>query len=271
MRNENMQKFQKIFEVSLQNRFEYRLNSFLWMVYSFIPILASMALWSAVYSVQNNNNLSYSKNDMMTYYFIVMIVSNLMKAGYDYYGVANDIKNGGINPYLVRPYDFMKYKFIYSLSENVLFIVIGFVPIVIIGVLFRNMIAINVDILDIVFWIIAIVIGYVINFLCLFIMSICAFFMNSINSLFMTLDILKSIVSGQLFPLMVLPASIYNVLKYSPFQYMLYYPVCILQGNYTNNEMLLFTVIGMMWSIVLFAIARLVWRKGLSSYSAFGG
>ena len=266
-----MQKFRKIFEISLQNRFEYRLNSFLWMVYSFIPILSSMALWNAVYTGRGDTGLYYSRNEMMTYYFIMLIVSNLLRAGYDYHGVANDIKSGGINPYLVRPYDFMKYKFIYSLSENVLFIVIGTVPIIILGILFRNMITIRVNAVSILFFVIAIVIGYIIQYLALFILSICAFYMHSITSLFMTLDILKSIVSGQIFPLTMLPAPIFNIVKYSPFQFMAYYPVCILQGKYTKVEMANFTVVGLIWSVILFAIARFVWKKGLNKYSAFGG
>ncbi len=266
-----MQKFRKIFEISLQNRFEYRLNSFLWMIYSFIPILTSMALWNTVYTQNRNIAGFYSRNEMMTYYFIMMIVTNLLQVGYDYHGVANDIKTGGINTYLVRPYDFMTYKFIYSLSENVLFVVIGTIPIAVIWFLFRDMISVDVNGKDWVFFLLAIIIGYIIHFESLFIMSICAFFMNSITSLYMTLNILKSIVSGQLFPLSILPNYFFIVLKYSPFQYIAYYPVCILQKRYSYKEMIYFTVFGCIWAVILFVLSRVVWKKGLTKYSAFGG
>ena len=247
-----MSKFLKIFEVSVLNRFEYRLNSFMWLLYSFIPTLASMAVWNTVYRERSYNAFGYTNNEMITYYFIMLIVSNLLKAGYDYHGVADSIKYGSINQFLVRPYDFMKYKFIYSLPENVIFIFVGIIPLIVLGVILRSSITLEFNYSIVIFFVIALVLGYLIQFLILFSLSTCAFFMHSITSLFMTLDILKNIVSGQVFPLSILPKPIFKILQYSPFQYLAFYPVGILQGRYEQKEMVMQSLVGFLWILILF-------------------
>ncbi|MBI1371847.1 MAG: multidrug ABC transporter permease [Phycisphaera sp.] len=75
-------------------------------------------------------------------------------------------------------------------------------------------------------------------------------------------------LSGMVAPLELYPQALRDVLPYTPFPYLIWFPVRVLLGDEVNLP-LGFAVMTF-WTIVAWTIYRLLWRAGLKRYSAMG-
>jgi len=75
-------------------------------------------------------------------------------------------------------------------------------------------------------------------------------------------------LSGMVAPLELYPQVLQDVLPYTPFPYLIWFPVRVLLGDPVNLT-LGFTVM-MFWTVFFYAIYRVLWRVGLRRYSAMG-
>ncbi len=75
-------------------------------------------------------------------------------------------------------------------------------------------------------------------------------------------------LSGYIAPLSVFPPGLREIIQWTPFPYLIYFPASILVGLPVDFWRGVLTMIG--WSLVFFALNRWLWRKGLRQYSAMG-
>ncbi len=74
--------------------------------------------------------------------------------------------------------------------------------------------------------------------------------------------------SGMLFPLEVLPTAVRELLLWTPFPYLLWFPATMLSTGDVELTRGLAVLLG--WGALLLALNRVAWRRGLRRYSAMG-
>ena len=62
-----------------------------------------------------------------------------------------------------------------------------------------------------------------------------------------------------------------QILYLTPFPYQLYFPISIYLGKAAGAEMWRGLAMQLFWVLVAYVFARLMWRRGIRRYSAFGG
>ena len=62
-----------------------------------------------------------------------------------------------------------------------------------------------------------------------------------------------------------------QVLNYTPFPYLLFFPVSIYLGQTTGEALVRGLVIQACWLAIAYGLARFVWSRGIKKYSAVGG
>lgn len=97
------------------------------------------------------------------------------------------------------------------------------------------------------------------------------FFWDSSMSLFQLWLGFFFVFSGYILPLELLPAWLYDVVRWLPFRYLLSFPVETILGLVDRQEALV--ALGIQWAYTagFLAMALWAWRKGLARYAAFGG
>lgn len=249
--------------------FEYRFNFLSNLIFSFIPFATNLLIWIAVYN-STGNGFGYSLKELITYYFIILIVNNLIvnKVQGE---VASDIKQGTLNKYLLKPLSYMGYYFFKDLPNRIIYIVVGLLPITILGLLLNKYIVFSINLKTFLFFVFSLFIGYIINFLLSFLISECSFYFSEVTSFFPPINVLKDIISGRVFPLNIIPKSLYQVLLFTPFQFTGYFQVMIILNRYSESEIIQTLFLGLVWIVALYLLCKLLWRRGLNKYSAFGG
>lgn len=262
-----MKTYLKIINLSFQNQMEYKLNFIMTFIYRLFPFAINILVWL---SVSNTSHFLMSKSEIITYYMIGLVTSNLVVCSIQN-EISDDIRNGTINKYLIKPISYFGYQLMKDVAFRFTFIILGIVPITISFYLMKKYITLGLNVLYVILFIVSVIIGYMINFFLSFLLSELSFYFTNVSVLFAASDVLKNIVSGAVFPLALLPPNIAEILSLLPFSYIAYFPTIILLEQYSVTEIILKLALGVLWCVALALNSRAVWRKGLKTYSSFGG
>jgi ABC-2 type transport system permease protein len=128
-----MKKYWTLIKNTWNEALVYRLNFVLWRVRIVIRFLITYFLWSTILK-DTNSIFGYSKEQMFTYIFLVYVVGNFVFATRTQ-DIGEEINNGKLTNYLLRPIGFFKsmaardvsdklLNFSFTVVEFVLFLVI---------------------------------------------------------------------------------------------------------------------------------------------------
>src|SRR6266852_2945173 len=126
-----MKKYWHVINVGIQNNLTYRFNFFARTVFGFIPLIAVIYVWRAIYEgkAQDANVGSYSLAQMISYYLIVTIVDALSAVNEDDWQIAADIKDGNISQFLLKPIDYLAYRLCLFGAGRLVYTLVALVPV----------------------------------------------------------------------------------------------------------------------------------------------
>jgi len=102
-------------------------------------------------------------------------------------------------------------------------------------------------------------------------MALLAFWVLDVSTFIFILYAFEYIAGGHLFPLDVLPPVANQALHFTPFPYLLFFPVNIYLGRVTGAQLWQGLLVQACWVAAALVLARLVWSRGIRKYSAVGG
>jgi len=268
-----MKKYLKVIEVGMQNNFVYRYNFFIQTVFQFVPLITTILLWSAAYEGKTANATiaDYTLTKMIGYYLLAMIASNVVGNWWQDFQISEEIRNGQLNKYLLKPVSYLGYRLSLVLSNKIVYISVVTIPLTIGLFFFRYYFPAPANPLFLFLFIISLLLTLVMNFLLSFCIGLISFWMLEVSTLFFIFYGLQYFLSGGLFPLDLLPEPIYAVMKLLPFYYQAFFPVSMYMGKFTTQEIVQAMLIQFLWVIIIYLIAKLLWYRGLKRYSAAGG
>jgi len=266
-----LDKYKKSFVMGMQVSLEYRLSFILSMISTVFPIIIQVFLWKAIFhSASNSTVYGYSYPQIIMYTIMAGLVAKLVSTGFEY-EINGDIKNGGLNTYIVRPIDYFSYRLFRFIGEKILFLVllllISFITLRILNVLLGLEIKFN----NVLMFIFVLFLSIILNFLLHFSIGILAFWLTEVSRLFGTINIILIIISGGIFPLDIFGANIVKLIKLLPFAYTIQFPINTLSGKLAQGEISQGIIIQLLWTGLLVIISNTLWKKGLKKYVAVGG
>ena len=261
-----MKKYFKIFKISLISYLEYRVNFVLSFLFSLVPFSVSVLLWVAV----ARHSEFIKVKEVVSYYFVILIVKNITTTN-SIIRFSDDIRLGELNKYLLKPYNYCFYNLMADLPERIVFIVMNFIPLILIYTFLHNYINLDLSLIKVFFFIIFLILGYLINFFIDFLIGLYSFYFSKISSLYTSIKVLRSLSSGNIFPLLMLPAKIFFTLQILPFIYKSYITTMILLEKTSFDMILKNLFISVAWLSVLCLFSAILWKSGMKRYSAYGG
>lgn len=261
-----MKKYFKIFKISLISYLEYRVNFVLSFLFSLVPFSVSVLLWVAV----ARHSEFIKVKEVVSYYFVILIVKNITTTN-SIIRFSDDIRLGELNKYLLKPYNYCFYNLMADLPERIVFIVMNFIPLILIYTFLHNYINLDLSLIKVFFFIIFLILGYLINFFIDFLIGLYSFYFSKISSLYTSIKVLRSLSSGNIFPLLMLPTKIFFTLQILPFMYTSYIPTMLLLEKTSFDMILENLFISVAWLSVLCLFSAILWKSGMKRYSAYGG
>lgn len=260
--------FKRLWQVNWAEQWQYRANLIMYILYWLVSPIIYLAVWTSIANARGDVS-GLTANDFVTYYMILLIVDQLT-SNIILHIFAYKIQDGTLSGELIRP--------IHPLLNNTLVNDVAFktlnllvlTPIwLVLALLFRPDFA-SVTPGGILLALPAIVLGYMINFLLSGTITSLAFWTTRVFSIHEFYYALILLFAGQFVPLQLMPELIQSIARFLPFQLFMYFPIQIIQGNLSTDQILQGYLTGMTWLAVAIILFRWVWAEGVKRFSAVG-
>lgn len=256
-------KYFQYFVLGFKNSIEYKSEVITNLFKSGAIFFFFYILWTFIYSA---TEITYFNFNEMILYFILnsLLIANFQFVNFSII-ISSEISSGSIVTKLSKPINFILATFFRELGNMVLPIISTISTITIIFYIFK--ITINNTILFSLYFFL--VLAFYL-FFALIIASL-SFWLTEIWGINSSLDYVKEILSGTIFPLFLLPNFIQPILKFIPFQYLNYTLGLIMLNKLSISEIIKSTLILIGWIIFLAILALLLYKKGIKKIEALGG
>jgi ABC-2 type transport system permease protein len=263
-----MSKYFRIAINTLQEYFVYRVNFFFWRLQVFISFIIFYSLWSAV-SYGKTHLGVYSLPQLYSYFVIGYIIRALVFATRTA-DIGGDIQHGNLSILLLKPIGTIKYYFARDIIDklfNLSFMIFEFFIILLI---FRPTLVFPSS-SNLLFFIILFLLSILIFFFYSLIISFIAFWTDSAwPPRFLFGVVFVTLFSGQYLPLDFLPKSLVNILNYTPYPYLYYYPIKAWLGQLSQPDLILSILYSLAMLILTAVIAQFMWLKGKKVFQSYG-
>lgn len=246
----------------------YRLSFTMWRVRTNVLLLSIYFLWFSVLP-KNATLFGYNQSTMLTYILGTSIILAIVSSTRTY-EIGEEINQGNLTNDLLKPINYFSYKFARELGDKAMNISFSIIELSILFILLNPPLFIQTDLSYLILFVLSVILAVLILFFINMSLSFIGFWSPEVWAPRFIFTILLAFFAGSYFPLDILPRSIFAIIKFLPFTYLLYFPLKIYLGQLSFSEMFQGLAIMVVWFFLFYLLARIIWKRGLKNYAAFG-
>jgi ABC-2 type transport system permease protein len=263
-------KYRHVFNVGLQSNIVYRWNFALRATFSLVHIAFVFILWRAAYLGQETIG-GFGLDQTLTYFISLLVLQFFVGAFNEDYQISEEIRNGLINQFLLKPINYFIYRFTIFVSARLVSGLLALIPIALALPLLGDSLTFPTDSWRFVLGLPAIFMSALIQFSIAYIFGMLTFWFLEIQSFVILSMAIESVLGGQIFPLDLLPESIFRISQFLPYYYQMYFPAAILTGRLEQAAAMEGLLIQAFWVVALLGLGQFLWQRGLRRHTAVGG
>jgi ABC-2 type transport system permease protein len=257
----------RFWQVHWAEQWQYRANTLMYLFYWLVSPIVYMSVWMSISALNGDVN-GMRPADFAAYYLVALAV-NILTSQISIHVFGYKIEDGTLSNWLIEPVHPM---FTHTLMTNLAFKtlqVISMVPILALLIwLFQPALAISLP--NLLLAVPVIVAGFALNFLIGGALTLIAFWTTRVHAIHNIYFAAYMFFAGEFVPLHLLPEGVQLLARALPFQLSLYFPVQLLLGRLTPQDILVNLALLAFWLVAAFAIFNATWRAGVRRYSAVG-
>jgi ABC-2 type transport system permease protein len=264
-------KYRHAFLVGLQSNLVYRWNFAIRAGFSVFHLAVIFLLWHAAFLGKTEIG-GFDLAQTMTYFVALLVLQFFISAFNEDYQISEEIRNGLINQFLLKPINYYLYRFSIFLAARLVSGGLALLPVLIALPLLWDYLSFPTEAWRFAYAVPALLMSAVIQFTIAYCFGLLTFWFLEIQSFIILSLAIETLLAGQVFPLDLLPPRLFEISQYLPYFYQMYFPAAILTGRASDTgEILRNLGIQAFWVVALLGIAQLLWRRGLRRHTAVGG
>ncbi|MBS0662795.1 MAG: ABC-2 family transporter protein [Verrucomicrobia bacterium] len=266
-----MRKYAHSFLVGLQSNLVYRWNFAVRGFFSLFHLAVVFILWGAAYSGTKAIG-GFSFGQTLTYFLVMLVMQFFVGAFNEDYQISEEIRNGLINQFLLKPINYFLYRFSIFVAARLVTGLLILLPLLVAVPLLHDYLTLPSDLWRLPLGLVAMVQSALIQFSIAYCFGMLTFWFLEIQGFVILSMAVESILGGQMFPLDLLPGGIYRAAQFLPFYYQTYFPVAIFTGRLNDpGAVAQGLAIQFGWVVILLSVNQLLWTRGLRRHTAVGG
>jgi len=267
----SFEKYRQTFLTGLQSNLVYRVNFAVRGFFSLFHLAAVVILWSAAFAGRTDLG-GFSLAQTITYFVTLLILQFFISAFNEDYQISEEIRNGLINQFLLKPINYFAYRFSIFIAARLVSGALVIVPLLVAFPVLKDYISYPRDPAVLLFGLPAMAMSAMIQFSIAYCFGMLTFWFLEIQGFVILSMALETVLGGQMFPLDLLPAWAYSIAKCLPFYYQMYFPAAIFTGRLTDPTAIFQGyLIQAFWVVVLLLVNQALWVRGLRRHTAVGG
>jgi ABC-2 type transport system permease protein len=259
-------KYLRVISASWAEYTAYRLNFVMWRMRMVMQILVVYFLWWALFSEQPVL-FGYTQARMLSYVLLSSIFRSIV-LGTRTMEIGEVIHRGDLSYFLMRPMNFFRYYMARDVADKGLNAMFAVGEVSLLVMILRPPVFLQTDGGVLAMSAIALFLAVILYFYFSVLLGFLGFWIPDFWGPRFISFVLIEFFAGGLFPLDILPESLYRVSLSLPFAYILYFPLKVYLGTLTPAQMLSGFVIGSVWTVLIAAAVGVLWRMGLRTYTA---
>lgn len=261
-----MRKWRAVFAIFFQEGIAYRASGLIWVMTDLVTAVTMPLVWAA--ASRTGPIAGFTTSDFVLYYLAMLMLGSFVTS-HMMWDVATEIKEGQFSTNLVRPISFYQYTFFRNLSWRIIRSCI-FAPIFVGLIFLYQGYLSNAELfMGWQFWA-SVLLGHLVSFTFIMAMAMLALLVTEIYSIFELYYIPMLFLSGNIFPVAVLPDWARNLAHMFPFYYTTGAPTEILIGRTEGDRVWQVLLIQCAWIVVNYILSKMLWRVGLRYYTGVG-
>ena len=242
----------------------YRAEIFIWMIAGSLPLIM-MFIWMSL--AEAGPMGGYSAQDFAAYFLLVYLLRQLT-AVWVVFELEHEIRLGQLSPKLLKPIDPFWVHAAHHLSAQSVRLPF-LIPIMLAGTwLSRANFAFSF--VNISVFLLALALAWTIRFNMLYSLGLLSFWTDQAIALNNLVFTVFTVLSGMLIPIDLFPEGLRAVINYTPFPYLIDFPVKVMLGRLEGLDLLTGLAMQLFWVGVFVALRLTLWRNGLKRYGAVG-
>jgi len=263
-----MKTYLAIIKANWQRMLTYRFTILAYRIGEVIEIIILILMWSAIYSNQDMIK-GFSLKEMLTYVLFGSLVHILIK-NFVYDRVSEEIKNGKLSLFLIKPISYLGYTFALSVGQFFFITILSVITHLVVILFFIDKFILNFETLYLAVILIMVILAFIIEFLIAYLIGLIAFWTDETTGIYATISRLKKFFSGGYFPISLLPSIFVSISLYFPFAYSFFVPSQIYLKKISIEDGLKGLITQIVWIVLLYLIIKIVWKKGIKKYEGVG-
>lgn len=247
---------------TLTYRFTFLLNR----LRNILSLIFTYFLWKTAYA-QHSVLFGYTYEEMIAYLLIAAILSSFLNFGYTA-DIAGEILSGQVINYVLKPHNYISFAFLKELGQKSVNLFFVCLEVAVFIMIVRPSITVHATPLSTLIFIFFFCLSIILTFNISFIISLSSFWNPEVWGPRFIYTVFTSIVAGTMFPLDVLPKSLYQFLLLTPLPYLFFIPAKLLLKPIPELAFA-FTMCAL-WTLVSFLVLQYLWKKGSKEYNFYG-
>ena len=267
----SLAKYRQAFLVGLQSNIVYRWNFAVRGFFSLFHLSAVFILWSAAFAGKTELG-GFSVQQTITYFVTLLVLQFFISAFNEDYQISEEIRNGLINQFLLKPINYFAYRFSIFVAARLVSGALVFLPLLIAYPVLKDYLVMPTEGWRWAVGLPAMALSAMIQFSIAYCFGLLTFWFLEIQGFVILSFAIETVLGGQMFPLDLLPPWAYAIAKYLPFYYQMYFPAAIFTGRLAEPAAIAQGfLIQICWVIILLAVNHGLWVRGLRRHTAVGG
>lgn len=263
-------KYRQAFLVGLQSNLVYRWNFAVRGFFSLFHLAVVFILWGAAFEGAGDIG-GFDLRQTLTYFVTLLILQFFISAFNEDYQISEEIRNGLINQFLLKPINYFLYRFSIFVAARLVSGGLIFLPLLVAMPFIHEYLTFPTEGWRFAIGIPAVLLSALIQFSIAYSFGMLTFWFLEIQGFVILSMAIESLLGGQVFPLDLLPAWLFRITQFLPFYYQMYFPGAIFTGRIDQATAMEGIFIQLFWVIALLALNQLLWRRGLRLHTAVGG
>ena len=264
------EKYRHAFLVGLQSNIVYRWNFAVRGFFSLFHLAVVFILWGAAFAGTSSIG-GFDLRQTLTYFVTLLVLQFFISAFNEDYQISEEIRNGLINQFLLKPINYFLYRFSIFVAARLVSGALILVPLLVAFPVIKDSLTFPTDGWRFAVAVPALAMSALIQFSIAYCFGMLTFWFLEIQGFVILSMAVESVLGGQVFPLDLLPDWIFRIAQFLPFYYQMYFPGAILTGRIELPLALQGLAIQVCWVVALLGLNHLLWIRGLRRHTAVGG
>ena len=255
------------FKTTIAEQFQYRGALVIWLTGLILEPVIFLSVWAAVARSQGGAVDGFTANDFAAYFLLTLIVDH---AGFTWimWEMEYWIRQGNLSPLLVRPVHPIHRHIANNLTFKLLTMVVVFPVVAALTIVFRPNFTITPA--TALIFIPTLVLAMALRFAVEWTLASIAFWVTRVTALNQLYYVVFLFLAGVAAPLALLPEPVRILAEWLPFYRMLGFPVEVLLGSLTQQQVVIGIAAQAAWLAVALVCLNVAWTRGIRKYSAVG-